>query len=327
MIIAYDKNKERISIRNANSIDKYYCPLCEEELIQKRGNKRCHHFSHKMKSNCSLFKYYDTSEWHLNWQNQFPEENQEIIKVDENGKKHIADVLINNTVIEFQRSNITYDDYNDRNQFYSNLGYKVIWIFNCKEAFNSNYYDRKMYFKDPLKHLRYQETIPEYLSIFVEGTIEDNLFEESGNFLYHVSDIDSETGLLFDWKNTPEEFVNSIKNNIEFKKIILIKEKEEMKFQELEIPVVSENNQNLYNKPGNLVELFERFENTERIVAYNIKAGYDVLLDKDNYLRLKNGKKAYGKIRKHQTYGKFYGDKREIYYAYDNNWVLRWKTE
>ena len=313
MLIAYDKNKERVSIRNASSIEKYYCPLCMEELVQKKGTIRCHHFAHKAGSACSEFKYYDTSEWHLNWQNKFPVESQEVIKMDENGKKHIADILIGNTVVEFQHSNLPYEAFNDRNKFYSDLEYKVIWVFDGNAIFNSGYSGGSIYFRTPLKCLKELDTIPKYLNIFVEGTMSYNLFEEEGKFLYHIGGIDQETGIYFNGKCTPDEFYEKVINNKEFV------------FDDVNSFTENEkSSENLWLKPDTLVNLFERHEKTEKIVAYNMKIEKDVLLDKSNYQRMKDGKTAYGKLRNHMKYGKFYGNKVKLFYPDDDQWFLQW---
>ena len=133
MIVAYDKNKNRVHIDDAIRENKYYCPTCGEELSIKRGEIRVHHFSHLSTSSCDGW-HYDMSEWHSSWQNQFPLESQEIIfEVD--GQKHRADVFINNTVIEFQHSKISTEEFNERNSFYTSLGYKVIWIFDATDAY------------------------------------------------------------------------------------------------------------------------------------------------------------------------------------------------
>ncbi len=133
MIIAYDKSKNRTHIDDADRKEKYFCPTCGEELCIKRGNVKAHHFAHLSTSNCDGW-HYDMSEWHSSWQNQFPINNQEIV-FEKDGKKHRADVFINNTVIEFQHSPIKYDEFDDRNSFYNSLGFKVIWIFDASNAY------------------------------------------------------------------------------------------------------------------------------------------------------------------------------------------------
>lgn len=134
MYIALNSEKQRIHIVDALENDKYYCPICNEEVIKRKGIINAHHFAHKSNSQC-LEKdgwHYDMSDWHYDWQNQFPVESQEIVFKFDN-KIHRADVLINDTVLEFQHSPITEEEFNDRNKFYNNLGYKVIWIFDASE--------------------------------------------------------------------------------------------------------------------------------------------------------------------------------------------------
>lgn len=71
------------------------------------------------------------SEWHRAWQNCFPKECREVV-VQSDGVKHIADVLINKkTVIEFQHSPITAEEIAERNRFYTECGYKVVWVFDA----------------------------------------------------------------------------------------------------------------------------------------------------------------------------------------------------
>ena len=51
-----------------------------------------------------------------------------------NGEKHRADVFINDTVLEFQHSELSYDEFYERNEFYNSLGYDVEWIFDVQES-------------------------------------------------------------------------------------------------------------------------------------------------------------------------------------------------
>lgn len=76
------------------------------------------------------------SDWHFDWQFRFPKENQEVL-LSLGEIRHRADVLIGRTVVEFQRSNLSAKAFQDRNSFYTNLGYKVIWVFDLTERFAS----------------------------------------------------------------------------------------------------------------------------------------------------------------------------------------------
>jgi len=132
MLIAHDEKQNRVSIDRVKQGEKYYCPICGLGLIVKsKGKIRKPHFAHKIGSDCD---WGDMSEWHISWQEKFPEENREVI-IEKNGIKHRADVLVPsaNTVIEFQHSPISAEEFNARNQFYTDCGYKLVWVFDATE--------------------------------------------------------------------------------------------------------------------------------------------------------------------------------------------------
>jgi competence CoiA-like predicted nuclease len=199
MIIAYNKNKERVHIDDAVRGEKYYCPTCGEELCIKRGLIKTHHYSHINTSNCDGW-HYDMSEWHSSWQNQFPLENQEVV-FEVNGKKHRADVFINNTVIEFQHSKISNEEFKDRNNFYTSLGYKVIWIFDATDSYINGdieeQYDNNYSWNNSLVQLREYDSklVDVYLQEFTNIWIShpDYKYISMGNddlldyaYLHHV---------------------------------------------------------------------------------------------------------------------------------------------
>ncbi len=136
MIIAWDKDNIRTHIADTKSNQEYYCPYCGAPLTVKKGDIRKHHFAHRVKHMCrdewERNGSYDKSEWHYNWQDQFPMENQEISLVL-GSTKHRADVVIDRTVIEFQHSILRKEDFDNRNNFYFNLGYKVVWLFDVED--------------------------------------------------------------------------------------------------------------------------------------------------------------------------------------------------
>ncbi len=138
MLFAYDHNDNRIFIDDTHSNCEYYCPYCGAPLITKKGEIRQHHFAHKANHLCSdsweRTHSYDISEWHNDWQSQFPKSNQEI-KLILGDTKHRADVMIGRTVIEFQHSIMPAASFDDRNNFYFNLGYKVVWLFDLSDLY------------------------------------------------------------------------------------------------------------------------------------------------------------------------------------------------
>lgn len=134
MEFALNRNNYRIHAFNANKQDEYFCPLCHRKVILRRGRINVEHFAHL--SRCEDTWNYDMSEWHSQWQQQFPKKNQEVI-IEFNGEKHRADVMACGYVIEFQHSPITAEEFNERNQFYLSYGKKVVWIFDLSDEFNS----------------------------------------------------------------------------------------------------------------------------------------------------------------------------------------------
>lgn len=58
-LFAFNKNKKLISIDEVDTKrdTKYYCCLCEDEMIAKKGKIRSHHFAHKSETNCNYESY------------------------------------------------------------------------------------------------------------------------------------------------------------------------------------------------------------------------------------------------------------------------------
>lgn len=133
MFIANDIDGNRITIEEACNAIVYYCPICGAELIQKRGDKKVAHFAHRNGSleHCDSWKY-DMSDWHRDWQNKFPVDCQEVV-VEYSNEKHRADILIGDTVVEFQHSPLRNAEFLERNRFYTAAGYRVIWLFDVIE--------------------------------------------------------------------------------------------------------------------------------------------------------------------------------------------------
>lgn len=145
MITAIDILGNKISINNVQPGKNYYCPICQQKLILKlKGEQRRPHFAHAFFGNTNyspcpdMWHHDDKSDWHNEWQLLFPLENYEVV-VNNNGIKHRADVLINNTVIEFQHSSISLKEFDERNTFYNNAGYQVIWVFDLRKEYKEEH--------------------------------------------------------------------------------------------------------------------------------------------------------------------------------------------
>lgn len=136
MKFALDAEGKRIHISKTHAKNEYFCEECGEKLVLKKGEINAHHFAHPKNSVCTDSWSYDMSEWHQSWQAKFPIKNQEVV-MTHNGIKHRADVFINDTVIEFQHSPLSSLEFEERNRFYTSLGYKVVWVFDVIDLWDA----------------------------------------------------------------------------------------------------------------------------------------------------------------------------------------------
>ena len=135
MFVALSDAKERIFARRDLPTDvPYTCPICNGSVRLRPGSSNAPHFAHI--TACIDDYTYDMSDWHREWQELFPKGNREVV-IACNGEVHRADVLCYGTVIEFQHSPISELEFRRRNRFYTNAGYKLIWIFDLIEVVDS----------------------------------------------------------------------------------------------------------------------------------------------------------------------------------------------
>lgn len=135
MFVALDKENNRIYASTNTERDLYYCQQCGSPVILKKGVEKAPHFAHKTKnSDCAYGNDKDyKSEWHIHMQEIFPSETREVRFCDEETGvvKHIADIYLkeSNTVIEFQHSPISEEDFFNRTAFHLSAGRRVVWVF------------------------------------------------------------------------------------------------------------------------------------------------------------------------------------------------------
>lgn len=120
-IIDYLKNKE---LQNDVKNKKKYllCPN-KESLTKYESDIRKCYFKH-VNSN---LEFYEMSEWHKNWQSKFERTEISI------GNRR-ADAVVHKSVIEFQHSNISKTEINNRTLNYTNFGYKTLWVIDCNNC-------------------------------------------------------------------------------------------------------------------------------------------------------------------------------------------------
>jgi hypothetical protein len=154
MFFALNKDGNRINAYEAEKNERYTCPICHHRVILKRGSVNIDHFAHESDL-CKDNWNYDMSEWHIRMQEYFPKESREVV-VRHKGKEHRADVLIGDIVIEFQYSPITAAEFDDRNEFFQNAGYRLAWVFNLSQIPEDSLYasdekDNMMIWKHPMR--------------------------------------------------------------------------------------------------------------------------------------------------------------------------------
>lgn len=100
------------------------CPGCTQPMIAKCGTQKVWHWAHHGKRNCDSWWEPETP-WHRSWKDEFPSGWQEVIRRDEAGEKHIADVSTEHgLVIEFQHSHLPTKEMASREAFHRNM----VWV-------------------------------------------------------------------------------------------------------------------------------------------------------------------------------------------------------
>ena len=173
MLFALDREGNKIYIDSTKRSEDYFCPCCGSKMVLRMGDIRQHHFAHPSGSICKDSWHYDMTEWHYEWQNKFPKEYQEVVKVYD-WEKHRADVLIekNKVVFEFQHSPLSPEEFEERNNFYNKLGYKVIWIFDVEEQYQNelieNYKSDLWSWKRPRRTFDYFDCKNKMVEIYLQ---------------------------------------------------------------------------------------------------------------------------------------------------------------
>ncbi len=149
MRVAMDCNEQRVYADSVDKGTRCLCPACGETVRLRRGMKNTAHFAHLPQSECPYGKDKDNkSEWHIRMQDYFPREAQERrFRDDETGDVHIADVFLedSNTVLEFQHSPISLDEFMKRTLFHANNGRRIVWLFDESSSSANSTYGRFKY--------------------------------------------------------------------------------------------------------------------------------------------------------------------------------------
>lgn len=111
------------------------CPACGAPTTSKCGPQVIWHWAHAGRLHCDPWWENETP-WHRAWKDCFAEDQREVVRFDDTGEKHIADVLTRNgMVIEFQNSPMSLNELVSREAFYR----KMLWIVNA-QAFAKQFF-------------------------------------------------------------------------------------------------------------------------------------------------------------------------------------------
>ena len=150
MLMASDKEK-LVSASAAKDGKKYYCPICKEELILKRGNVNSPHFAHFKNSQCVIAMEDGESNEHLMGKEQLL---NFIDKRNTHVEKYLSeinqrpDLMYRNIAFEFQCSPISVKRLEERIEGYRKLHMKSLWILgsNYRKRFGSNSVNKFYYY-------------------------------------------------------------------------------------------------------------------------------------------------------------------------------------
>lgn len=197
-ITEYIKNRD-------NYKDETLCCSNLHELICANGTKNKPHFRHK--NNCDLDINNPMTEWHCEWQSNFPVVEKDFKKKCDNQiKNRRADVVLNNySVIEFQHSLITKQEVDNRINDYKLHCKNIIWIIdgNTGIKINELKYSERVYLEFTSELWKFESFLDcEYIYI----NISDRIFKVFPKLIKsNMIDVQNPVN-----KN---DFINSLKNN------------------------------------------------------------------------------------------------------------------
>ena len=306
MFFAKDESEKRIYIGDAEKDVQYYCPICNQEVIQRRGEINLHHFAHKKNSEeCDSWTN-DMSDWHREWQECFPSDCREVVIVHD-GEKHRADVLFDKTVIEFQHSRISPDEFEERNVFYEAAGYKVVWLFDMIDEYESEriiQWTNQWTYKWKYHWHTFDGFDPkEKSNVTVYFQFDDT--DENSYGIEQLSWIAPDNGKFF---ATKEGIALS---RMEFIEMITMGEKGMNETDE---------SKQVIGKP---IPVILRESSAAVVGVRNIKSG--VRAKVANLVRFNtfDCKAILGRLGRPD--GTYYDDRREVYYSHRAEWVVEWE--
>lgn len=165
---------EYIKIKNKTSDVKIKCKN-GHLLVCANGLKNKPYFRHK---NADDLCIHPMTEWHCEWQGNFPNTEVEYRKKETQIKNRRADVCLDNSIynLEFQHSDIELQEVKNRKTDYELHGRKIVWIIHGNYTINVKYleYSERYYLEFISAKWKYESYI-DYEYIFID--IDDMLYK------------------------------------------------------------------------------------------------------------------------------------------------------
>ena len=194
-ITEYVKNKkDEIKCKNGH------------QLICANGIKNRPHFRHKNTDDCDT---QPMTEWHCEWQGNFPNTEIEYKKKEKQLKVRRADVSLENSEynLEFQHSDIELQEVKNRKADYELHGRKIVWIVHGNNTINVKYleYADRYYLEFISSRWKYESfTDYEYIFIDIDGMLYKIYPSQVKNSMIDVSSpIDKATFIEYINENNP----------------------------------------------------------------------------------------------------------------------------
>ncbi len=138
MFLACDAQGELVYAQSSQKGQQYNCWACRQRVLLKKGSIKVPHFAHERNSLCNGWNYRPMTQWHRAMQQYFSS-TEVTMENKKTGERHIADAVVRNgrdsIVFEFQHSSISSVEVRGRTDFYLNMGYKVVWVFDLTDKF------------------------------------------------------------------------------------------------------------------------------------------------------------------------------------------------
>lgn len=141
MITAIDRNLNRLITADvARKESSFMCPICRGQVYLRDCLDKVKHFAHypcehtvdgTLRECPMSLKSRTESEWRRKFKMTFPPDEIDQIVTD-GATRVIADVVVNDVVVEFVSTIRNRDFFEKRNKFYLGLGKKVIWLIDCR---------------------------------------------------------------------------------------------------------------------------------------------------------------------------------------------------